>query len=502
MIAGNAPFDMHHHRYEKWFVEHRAAYCSELLAVRALLPYKGLGLEIGVGTGRFAAPLGVPIGIDPSEAMLKHARARGIDVVQAVAEKLPFATDSFDYGLIVTTICFVADTRAMLREARRVIRPEGRLVVGFIDRDSCMGQGYLARQSESVFYREASFYSAAEVGEMLKVCGFPELEWVQTLSTPLSGIREIEPCRPGHGTGAFVVVSGMGPRLAKLRDLSKTKEMFQRLTDSSAEWLYWRTPEGEMRYISPAGAEISGYSVTELARFPDSCEAIIHPDDRQLWFEHVHEADKGGTLKPIEFRIVTKKGEVRWVSHLCRPIYGSNGEFLGVSGSNRDVTERKQAEEQLRYLSNHDRLTGLYNREFFEAELAKLAGGGQFPVSIVMADVDGLKQVNDSHGHVAGDLLLQHAAQILKNTFREQDFVARIGGDEFAVLLPDADSRAVAKLLKRIETSQETSRCSETDCLVSLSLGAVTARDGESLMRGVKLADKRMYQRKSKKKHR
>jgi SAM-dependent methyltransferase len=205
----NAPFDAHHRCYESWFDIHEAAYYSELLVVRALLPWAGIGLEIGVGAGRFAAPLGVQVGVDPSAAMLEYARARGIRVVLGVAERLPFATASFDYALIVTTICFVDDAGAMLREARRVIKPDGCLVVGFIDRESALGQEYLVHQAENVFYREATFYSAKEVERLLSNNGFPCQVWAQTLSRLLPEMSEIEPLRAGRGTGAFVVVRGM-----------------------------------------------------------------------------------------------------------------------------------------------------------------------------------------------------------------------------------------------------------------------------------------------------
>jgi SAM-dependent methyltransferase len=209
LTPGNAPFDAHHRRYENWFEIHEAAYCSELLAVRALVPWEGIGLEIGVGTGRFAAPLGVRVGVDPSAAMLEYARARGVCVVQGVGEQLPFAIASFDYALIVTTICFVDDVGAMLREARRVIKPDGCLVVGFVDRESALGQEYLAHQAEDVFYREATFYSAKEVERLLSDSGFPCQIWVQTLSGLLSEMSEIEPLHAGSGAGAFVAVRGM-----------------------------------------------------------------------------------------------------------------------------------------------------------------------------------------------------------------------------------------------------------------------------------------------------
>jgi SAM-dependent methyltransferase len=209
--AGVAPFVRHHARYDDWFERHRAAYLSELLAVRALLPRSGRGLEIGVGTGRFAAPLGVEFGIDPAAGMLAYARARGVRVACAVAEALPFAHAAFDYALVVTTICFVDDVTAMLAEAHRVLKPGAELVIGFIDRTSGLGRHYLAHQAENVFYRDAKFYSADEVERLLRDTGFTGPIWAQTLSKPLAEIREIEPLRADRGQGAFVVVKASRP---------------------------------------------------------------------------------------------------------------------------------------------------------------------------------------------------------------------------------------------------------------------------------------------------
>lgn len=202
-----APFEAHHQRYEAWFDKHEAAYVSELLALRPFVPCQGYGLEIGVGSGRFAGPLGVEVGVDPSPAMLAHAAERGISVVEGVAEKLPFADHTFDYALIVTTICFVDSPTKMLTEARRVLKSGGQLVLGFIDRDSRLGQDYLAQQAANVFYRAASFYSAAEVANLLIDAGFTPTGWGQTLTAPLAEIRRIEPLRPGYGQCAFVVVA-------------------------------------------------------------------------------------------------------------------------------------------------------------------------------------------------------------------------------------------------------------------------------------------------------
>jgi SAM-dependent methyltransferase len=210
-MARTAAFDAHHRRYDDWFVRHGAAYQSELLAVRALLPWRGHGLSIGVGTGRFAGPLGVATGVDPAREVLAYARRRGVASVQGIAEALPFADASFDYALSVTTLCFVDSAATMLEEARRVLKPGGVLVLGFIDRNSALGRDYLSHQTGNVFYRDASFYSAAELEGLLTAAGFREPEWGQTLSRPLNEIREIEPLRPGRGQGAFVVVAARRP---------------------------------------------------------------------------------------------------------------------------------------------------------------------------------------------------------------------------------------------------------------------------------------------------
>jgi SAM-dependent methyltransferase len=206
-----APFVHHHRRYENWFERHGAAYLSELLAVRALLPWSGRGLEIGVGSARFAAPLGVEFGIDPAAEMLEYARARGVRVARAVAEALPFGDAAFDHALVVTTLCFVEDAAAMLAEAHRVLRPGGALVIGFIDRASDLGREYEAHREENVFYRDAKFYSADEVERLLSEAGFGAPVWAQTLCRPLPEIREIEPMRAGRGEGSFVVVKASRP---------------------------------------------------------------------------------------------------------------------------------------------------------------------------------------------------------------------------------------------------------------------------------------------------
>jgi len=205
-MARTIPFDTHAKQYEDWFERHEAAYNSELLAVRSLLPLVGKGLEVGVGTGRFARPLGIEFGLDPSQAMLVRAKNRGIHVVAGIAESLPFADESFDTVLIVVTICYVDDVTATLREARRVLKPGGSVIIGFLDYGSKIGRIHLDREAQKFFYLDARFFSAREVDALLQELGFDDLCWVQTLFRAPNTVKHIEPLKPGHGDGLFCVV--------------------------------------------------------------------------------------------------------------------------------------------------------------------------------------------------------------------------------------------------------------------------------------------------------
>jgi len=201
------PFSTHHQHYDTWFDRNQSVYVAELLAVRALLPVEGIGLEIGVGTGRFAAPLGLGAGLDPAREALAYAVARGIPCVQGVGELLPFSNQSFDYVLMVTTVCFLDDPLATLSEARRVLKQDGSLIIGFINPASPLGRSYEEHKKKNVFYASATFYSPKEITGLLNKCGFTAQRWVQTVcKSPKKEASAIEPLRPGSDQGGFVVV--------------------------------------------------------------------------------------------------------------------------------------------------------------------------------------------------------------------------------------------------------------------------------------------------------
>lgn len=205
-MAKIEPFEKFPDRYDEWFKTNYLTYQSELHAVKDLLPEGGVGMEIGVGSGRFAKSLGIKIGIEPSSEMRNIAHSRGIEVIDAVAESLPFNSKQFNYVLMVTTICFLDDVDAALKEVFRVLKPNGFLIVGFIDKESSLGHLYQIHKDENPFYKVANFCSVYGVIYYLIENEFVDFQIVQTLFHDLSEIKEIEPVKNGFGEGSFVVI--------------------------------------------------------------------------------------------------------------------------------------------------------------------------------------------------------------------------------------------------------------------------------------------------------
>lgn len=136
-MSKTEPFERHTEQYENWFEVHEAVYQSELEAVKMLMPEFRKGVEIGTGTGRFSAPLGIKHGLEPSPKMREIAVKRGIEVIEGVAEDLPFEDCSFDLALMVTTICFLDDLDRSFKEVNRILEPGGVFITGFVESFFC-----------------------------------------------------------------------------------------------------------------------------------------------------------------------------------------------------------------------------------------------------------------------------------------------------------------------------------------------------------------------------
>lgn len=165
----------------------------------------------------------------------------------------------------------------------------------------------------------------------------------------------------------------------------------------------------------------------------------------------------------------------------------------------QEIIQRKNIQAELLHQSTHDALTGIYNRTFFEQELSRLEKEGSYPISILVSDADNLKLINDRLGHATGDELLRRSASVLRSVFRSKDVLARIGGDEFAVILPETDASTVQQLLERAQARLDEHNNQFPDLAIHLSIGMATAEKSK-LIETFNLADQQMYAEKARRK--
>lgn len=285
------------------------------------------------------------------------------------------------------------------------------------------------------------------------------------------------------------------------KELEDSKKLFKTISDVATDWILWQTPHGEIVYTSPACERITGYTEQELLDNPGLVKKMVHPEDLEQWTFHFHDVNKQQEPGGNEFRIVTKQGVVKWIEHTCRPVYNEADEFVGIRSSNSDITSRKKIETQLEYLSLRDKLTDLYNRAFLECEIERFEGGRSYPVTILAADLDGLKLANDTFGHKKGDELLTTAARLMRNCLRKEDILARVGGDEFIALMPATDKNTGEMVAKRIQEAVDEYNNSRQDLPLGISIGVATSEGyGVSLEEAIRRADDLMYQHKRERK--
>lgn len=211
-------------------------------------------------------------------------------------------------------------------------------------------------------------------------------------------------------------------------------------------------PKLNYLYLSRTVDDLLGPNTLEKhLRNPESIFEIVHPDDR-----NIIEKKKLGQLnfdEPIRVRFKNQFGQYIWFEEYAQPIY-KEGKFVAVLGVFRNIDEKVILQQQLEYKSTHDALTGLFNRRYYQSKM-KQFNECEIPIGIIIADLDELKLINDKYGHQMGDLLIIEAANCLTEEADEKMIVARIGGDEFAIIIPDANVLEIEQYIHNVQIKME-----------------------------------------------
>jgi diguanylate cyclase (GGDEF)-like protein/PAS domain S-box-containing protein len=278
--------------------------------------------------------------------------------------------------------------------------------------------------------------------------------------------------------------------MEEIECIRKREEEYRLLLDESSDPIYSFYPDGVFRFVNQAYAKWVDMAASEI--IGKSVWDIYPQEEARKRFGVVQSVFDFGETSVVEEKIPSTEGDVYYITS-AKPIKDDIGNVISAICISKEISKRKELEEKLQKMSIHDELTGLYNRYYLEEELKRFQRGRNFPVSIVVADMDNLKYVNDNYGHSSGDSLIRIAARTIQSTFRADDIIARSGGDEFVVLLPKTDLHDAEAVVARLRESLE----EEENVLLNLSIGLAVGRKGSYLPDVIRLADDCMYQDKA-----
>lgn len=222
---------------------------------------------------------------------------------------------------------------------------------------------------------------------------------------------------------------------------------------------------------------------------------FAQPDEIPRILENINKVMVEKSTADFIFRIIRQDGEERIVNMRMIPQFDEDNKHVGNFGTIQDITRIRKTEEEIRFLSYHDYLTGLFNRRFYEEVLIKLDTEENYPLTLVMADVNGLKMINDSFGHAVGDELLRKASNVIKSGCRENDVIARLGGDEFVIILTKTDAETAALIIKRLEVLATREKIRGLKLSIAFGSRTKTIKE-ENIQQVLKNAEDDMYRHK------
>jgi len=275
------------------------------------------------------------------------------------------------------------------------------------------------------------------------------------------------------------------------------RALIKTLMDSVSDLIFHKDVAGVYVGCNVAFEKLAGRSESEIIGFTD--RDFFPEEQAELYITMDQEVIRQGTQKKNDEVAIYPDGNRVYLETLKTPYFDDSGNLLGLIGISRDITERKKKEEEIIYLTYHDSLTGLYNRTYYVEKTIDLDVQDQLPLSVIMGDINGLKLINDAFGHREGDKLLNEVAKILLSCVRKEDIVARIGGDEFCILLPRTDYQVAQSIVDGIKNvcEQYANQMDKEMIYISISLGYATKYElQESFDKVLKSAEELMYRKK------
>jgi diguanylate cyclase (GGDEF)-like protein/PAS domain S-box-containing protein len=282
--------------------------------------------------------------------------------------------------------------------------------------------------------------------------------------------------------------------------LKKSEERYRRITGAVTDYIF--TVRIEERHPvetihGPACIAVTGYASEEYASEPDLWLRMVPEEDRKLVLKQANRIFSGQDTQPLEHRLLRKDGVIRWVRNTLVPHYDTQGRLLSYDGLISDITERKQLEERLEYFAYHDVLTGLPNRNLFVDRLAQELARANFykrPTAVLALDIDRFKSINERFGLDAGDNVLKEVGGILSASIRKGDTVARLGSDDFGILLIDiAKSKDIVLVVEKImKNISQPITVNGKEIVLTLSMGISVypddAKDAHEMMRNADMS--------------
>lgn len=347
---------------------------------------------------------------------------------------------------------------------------------------------------------DSDFKKAAEsaiTGEVVEI----EKEYRSILGNKTTYLRALyEPLFNEQGlvNGGIGIVEDISRRKKMERMLEIEKERFKTTLFSIGDGVIATDIHNRIILINRAAEKITGWSLEEaLGRHSEEVLRMIDEETGEFFDSPVNRVLETGVCVNLNNHtaLIAKNGNSIPIENSACPINDDAGQMMGVVVVFRDMTISREREAEIRYLSFHDHMTGLYNRRFFEAELQRLDTDRNLPLALIVSDVNGLKLTNDAFGHQIGDKLLKTVAETMKRVCRDDDIISRIGGDEFVILLPKTDKARVKQIVKQIADGLA-GETMETGSISISSGWEIKTRTDQEIMEVLKTAEKKMYRHK------